>query len=125
MAALAISPSGINPWVIGQLSPNWKIPLNQGPSGAANLSGVNPATQLSLVIYTVSSTGIYTKTGVGQGSFAIQQNYPGVVVYTPNANDFVAAGTFTAPGLYAVRVEVNYAGTTPFYTDYIPVLMQG
>lgn len=99
---------GITPWAVGQLSPTWTIPMQRDNGTAMDLTGVT-TNQLSLAIY--NST--YVKTATGAGTFTIVNARPGVVKYAPASGDVGTAGT------YYVRVEVNFNGTTPDFSDYI------
>lgn len=81
----------------------------QRDNGAAmNLTGVT-AGQLSLLIYNSS----YAQTGTGAGTFTILNANPGVVQYALASADVASVGTFY------VRVEVNFNGTSPDFSDYI------
>lgn len=99
---------GITPWTKGQLSPTWTIPMVRDGGGIMDLTGVTTG-QLSLIIY----TSTYTIVGNGAGTFTIVSAKPGVVRYAPASADVSTVGTFY------VRVEVNFNGTSPDYSDYL------
>ena len=99
--------AGITPWAVGQLSPAWTIPMQRDNGAVMDLTGV-AVNQLSLVMY----NSLYVKTGTGAGTFTIVNARPGVVKYAPASADCATAGTFY------VRVEINFNGTTPDFSDY-------
>lgn len=100
--------SGISPWAVGQLSPSWVLPMTRDGGAVMDLTGVTTS-QLSLIIY----NSLSVKVGTGAGAFTIVNVRPGVVRYTPAAADVSTSGTFY------LRVEVNFNGTTPDYSDYL------
>ena len=103
----------ITPWRVGQLSPIWTISLSRDNS-EMDLTGVT-ANQISLIIYNSSKV----VTGTGAGAFAILQIKPGIVTYTP-----VSADIPSTAGQYYARIEVNFNGTSPDFSDYISWVIQ-
>ncbi len=106
----------ISPWRVGQLSPTWTINMVRDGNNVMDLTGVT-TNQLSLIIYTSSKTLASNSPGVG--AFAITQANPGIVTYAPASQDVP-----TSAGVYYVRVEVNFNGTRPDYSDYIPWIIE-
>ncbi len=119
MANAANTPvNDLGSWTVGQLSPAWEFPLtrtdaNGNVTRTMDLTGVT-AGQLSLIIYNSAKTQII---GTGQGTFAINNIKPGVVTYTQKTgtSDIATAGTFY------FRVEVNFNGNAPDYSDYVHI----
>ncbi len=110
----------ISPWPVGQLSPI-SIPLSQ-ESKIVDLTSVLNS-QVSVKIYSVaqsSSSGalVYTLVGTSTGVCVITQAKPGIIQWSPASADVAAAGTF------ALRVVVNFGGTTPQIFDYLPWTIQ-
>ena len=103
--------SGITPWMKGQTSPTWTIPMVRDGGGIMNLTGVTTG-QLSLVIYSAT----YAVLGTGTGTFTIKSVLPGVVTYKPAATD---STTTAQVGNNYVRVVVDYNGTDPDPSDYL------
>jgi hypothetical protein len=106
----------VSPWRVGQLSPTWTINMIRDNNTEMDLTGVT-AGQLSLIIYT--SAKVVASNSPGVGTFAITQAKPGIVTYTLNAADVPATA-----GQYYFRVEVNFNGTTPDYSDLISWVLQ-
>ena len=119
MANAATTPvNDLGNWTVGQLLPAWEFPLtrtdaNGNVTRAMDLTGVTTG-QLSLIIYNSTKT---QQIGTGQGAFVISNSKPGVVTYTQKtgSSDIATAGT-----LY-FRVEVNFNGTSPDYSDYVHI----
>lgn len=103
----------ISPWAKGQLSPSWTIQLTRDNNTTMDLTGVT-ANQLSLQIYNAS----YVQIATGAGTFGIVNVRPGVVRYNLAAADVATAGN------YYVRVAVNFGGSSPDMSDYIPWVVQ-
>lgn len=106
--------SGISPWRVGQLSPTWTIPMIRDNNVIMDLTGVSVG-QLSLIIY----NGSKVVTGTGAGTFTITQVKPGIVTYAP-----VSADIPVTAAQYYVRVEINFNGTSPDFSDYISWIIQ-
>lgn len=106
----------ISPWRVGQLSPTWTISMIRDNNTEMDLTGVLTS-QLSLIIYT--SAKVVASNSPGVGTFAITQAKPGIVTYAPASADIPATG-----GQYYVRVEINFNGTSPDFSDYIPWVIQ-
>ena len=107
--------AGISPWTVGQLSPSWTIPMTRD-NAEMDLTGVTTG-QLSVIIYT--SAKVRASNSPGAGTFTIDQTKPGIVTYTPASQDIPATA-----GQYYIRIEVNFNGTMPDYSDYISWLVQ-
>jgi hypothetical protein len=107
---------GISPWPVGQLTAI-QIPLAQ-ESKQVDLTG-QLNSNISVVIYSVAvstTTGlpVYTLVGTSTGACSVVQNKPGIIQWSPASGDVATAGT------YALRVKVNFNGTTPQIFDYVP-----
>ncbi len=107
---------GISPWRVGQLSPTWTINMIRDNNTIMDLTGVTTG-QLSLIIYTTAQALASNSPGVG--TFTITQAKPGIVTY-----QLASADVPSSAGQYWVRVEVNYNGSTPDFSDFIPWLVQ-
>jgi hypothetical protein len=101
---------GINPWPVGQLTPIL-IPLTQ-ESKIVDLTGQQNS-YVSVKIYNVSASGVYTLIGTSTGPCTIVQARPGQIQWQPAPADVATAGN------YAIRVVVNFNGTTPQLFDYL------
>jgi hypothetical protein len=105
-------------WTVGQLSPNWEMPLirtdplGNPSSRVMDLTNVSTS-QLSLILYNAAKI----QTGTGAGTFTINNVKPGVVTYAQATADMANAGT-----LY-LRVKVNYNGNSPDFSDYIRIVI--
>lgn len=99
----------ISPWARGQTSPVWTIPMTRDGGAVMDLTGVT-TNQLSLNIYASNGSLI----GTGGGTFTIVSTSPAVVRYQPVTADSATVGS------NAVRVIVNFNGTTPDMSDPIP-----
>lgn len=99
----------VSPWRVGQLSPIWTINMIRDNNIIMDLTGVTTG-QLSLIIY----NGSKVITGTGAGTFAITSTKPGIVTYQPASADVPSTA-----GTYYIRVEVNFNGTSPDFSDYI------
>lgn len=104
----------ISPWRVGQLSPTWTINMIRDNNTVMDLTGVTTG-QLSLIIYSTAKV----VTGTGAGTFTITQAKPGIVTYAPASADIPSTA-----GTYYVRVEINFNGTTPDFSDYITWVIQ-
>lgn len=115
--------SGISPWVAGQTSPTWTM-LCQRDGQVFDLTG-QIAGNISILFYNNVATSIYngqvsyTKVGTGVGSVTIVSYDPGIITYAPASADTISL----TPGQYYVRVEVLFGGTSPDYSDYIPLFI--
>lgn len=85
-------------------------------SAVMDLTGVTTG-QISVIIYTSNKT--VASNSPGMGTVTITQAKPGIITYAPASQDIP-----TAPGQYWIRIEVDYSGTTPDYSDYIAWLIQ-
>lgn len=106
--------SGISPWRVGQLSPIWTINMIRDNNTIMDITGVNTG-QLILVIYSTAKV----VTGTGAGTFAIVQAKPGIVTY-----QVASADVPSTAGQYYVRIEVNFNGTSPDFSDYLSWIVQ-
>ncbi len=106
----------ISPWRTGQLSPTWTINMVRDGNNVIDLTGVT-TNQLNLIIYT--SSKVVASNSPGVGTFTITQANPGIVTYALASQDVP-----TAAGVYWIRIEVNFNGTTPDYSDYIPWIIE-
>ena len=107
--------AGISPWAVGQLSPTWTIPMTRD-NAEMDLTGVTTG-ELSLIIYT--SAKVRAANSPGVGTFTIEQAKPGIVSYAPASADIPSTA-----GQYYVRIEINFNGTTPDYSDLISWVIQ-
>jgi len=100
-------------WTVGQLYPNWEMPLVRD-TRTMDLTGI-ANNQLSLVIYSSAKVQI----GTGAGTFAINPAgiKPGVVTYTQVAADMATTGTFY------YRVKINFGVMSPDFSDYIKIVI--
>lgn len=112
-----IGNNGVSPWAKGQMFPLATFALNQGVDKFLDLTGV-AANQVSLIIYNSS----FVQTGTGAGSFSILQTSDpatkGLVQYAWTSADSAALGQ------QYLRVKVNFSGSTPYFSDWIPWLVE-
>lgn len=106
----------ISPWRTGQLSPSWTFNMIRDNNTEMDLTGVTTG-QLSLIIYTSAKAVASNSPGVG--TFTIVQANPGIVKY-----QLASADVPSTSGQYYVRVEVNYNGNAPDFSDYISWVIQ-
>lgn len=103
-------------WTVGQLSPNWELPLvrtdaNGQFSRTMDLTGVTTG-QLSMILYT--SAKAVASNSPGTGTFTITNVKPGVVTYAQSSADMVATVAYC-------RVKINFNGSSPDYSDLIAI----
>lgn len=112
--------AGFTPWVLGQTSPTWTI-LCQRDGKVFDLTG-QIAGNISLLLYKNVATSVvngqvsYTKVATLGGTVTILSANPAILTYAPISADTISL----VPGQYWVRVEVNFNGTNPDYSDYLP-----
>ena len=107
---IAINDLGL--WRVGQLSPQWEIPLVRD-TRTFDLTGVT-LNLLNLLIYNSAKVQI----GTGGGSIFVNNVVPAVITYTQVAADVANVGTFY------FRICVNFNGNAPDYSDYIHIQIQ-
>ena len=107
---------GISPWRVGQVTPTWTFEITTDSGSPLNLTGVT-AGQCSLLLYNAAFASVAT----GGGTFTLPTPLTsGLLTYAPIAAD--TSGL--AAGQYYVRVEVNFSGTSPFYSDFVSLVIQ-
>ena len=117
MANVTTPINNLGIWTVGQLSPNWELPLSRVDANGTfsrimDLTGVTTG-QLSLIIYT--SARAVASNSPGAGTFTITQVKPGIVTYAQASADVATSG------VYYLKVKINFNGTTPDYSDYISI----
>lgn len=101
----------IQPWLLGQTSPSWKITLATSDPNVPDLTGV-ALNSMSLIVVD-KATGNQTN-GLGNFTQIVTLKNPAVVVYQPNGFDLFVLNAKS----YRLYIQVNFSNGPDLFGPY-------